>query len=221
VIRVITDDWNGVVCSDLDETTADAIIAREIEYFAELGREWEWKLYSYDTPADLTDRLLAAGFVAEPQETLLVAPVAALDVKAAPPDGVELSPVEDPRGVDAVVRVHEAVFGEVDTPLRERLLAEIQAGTVSAVVAYADGRPICSGRIEFHAGTAFASLWGGGTLPGYRGRGVFRAVVAHRAALASARGCRYLQTDASADSRPILERLGFRVLGTTTPFIHP
>ena len=40
-------------------------------------------------------------------------------------------------------------------------------------------------------------------------------------ALASARGFRYLQVDASADSRPILQRLGFVELATTTPFTYP
>ena len=48
--------------------------------------------------------------------------------------------------------------------------------------------PISAGRVEFHHGTDFASLWGGGTLPAWRGRGVFRSLVAHRAALAAARG---------------------------------
>jgi hypothetical protein len=43
--------------------------------------------------------------------------------------------------------------------------------------------------------------------------------VAHRAGLAVAAGFRYLQVDASADSRPILERLGFAVVATTTPYI--
>jgi hypothetical protein len=50
---------------------------------------------------------------------------------------------------------------------------------------------------------------------------VFRSLVAHRANLASARGFRYLQVDASPDSRPILKRLGFVELATTTPFVHP
>jgi hypothetical protein len=50
---------------------------------------------------------------------------------------------------------------------------------------------------------------------------VFRSLVAYRAALASARGVRYLQVDASPESRPILERLGFTELATTTPFLHP
>jgi len=45
-------------------------------------------------------------------------------------------------------------------------------------------------------------------------------LVAHRARLAAARGFRYLQVDASDDSSPILQRLGFVRLATTTPFIH-
>jgi hypothetical protein len=42
-----------------------------------------------------------------------------------------------------------------------------------------------------------------------RGRGVFRSLVAYRAALAKDPGHRYLQVDAAADSQPILQRLGF------------
>jgi hypothetical protein len=34
-----------------------------------------------------------------------------------------------------------------------------------------------------------------------------------------ARGVRYLQVDASDDSAPILRRLGFRAVTTTTPYI--
>jgi GNAT superfamily N-acetyltransferase len=96
-----------------------------------------------------------------------------------------------------------------------------QPPTAAAAVAVAGQTPIAAGRVEFHHGSDFASLWGGGTLPSWRGRGVFRALVAHRAALASARGFRYLQVDASPDSRPILQRLGFVELATTTPFMHP
>ena len=72
-----------------------------------------------------------------------------------------------------------------------------------------------------HAGTDFASLWGGGTLPEWRGRGIFRALVARRAALAAARGYRCLQVDALPTSEPILARLGFVRLATTTPYTHP
>ena len=96
-----------------------------------------------------------------------------------------------------------------------------QPSTAAAVVAVAGHIPIAAGRVEFHAGTDFASLWGGGTSPAWRGRGVFRSLVADRAILASAKGFRYLLVDASPVSRPILERLGFVELATTTPFTHP
>jgi len=71
----------------------------------------------------------------------------------------------------------------------------------------------------FRPGTDFAGLWGGSTLPAWRGRGIYRAMVAARAQRAAARGVRYLQVDASDDSAPILRRLGFRAVTTTTPYV--
>ncbi|MDX6313211.1 MAG: hypothetical protein QOF44_2675, partial [Streptomyces sp.] len=65
----------------------------------------------------------------------------------------------------------------------------------------------------------FASLWGGGTVPAWRGRGIYRALVSHRAGIAAELGYRFLQVDASSQSRPILERLGFTALSTTTPYV--
>ncbi len=74
--------------------------------------------------------------------------------------------------------------------------------------------------MELVPGTSFAGLWGGGTVEAWRGRGLYRALVAHRARVAAAHGYRYLQVDASPMSRPILERLGFHALTTTTPYLH-
>lgn len=70
------------------------------------------------------------------------------------------------------------------------------------------------------AGTGFASLWGGSTLPEWRRRGIYRALVVHRARLAAQRDRTLLQVDASDDSRPILERLGFVAVTTTTPYVY-
>jgi GNAT superfamily N-acetyltransferase len=224
VTRVVSggDGWAGVTWCDLDQVSADAVIAAQISRFAELSRPWEWKHYSYDQPADLSERLLAAGFTREPAEALLVADIADLTLDVPPPPGVELRAVIDRQGVEALVSVHDEVFGEDHSALGRTLLAGLarQSSTAAAVVAFAGQTPISAGRVEFHSGTDFASLWGGGTLPAWRGRGVFRSLVAYRAALASARGFRYLQVDASPDSRPILQRLGFVELATTTPFTH-
>ena len=224
MVRCISggDGWTGVTWSDLDQVSADAAIAAQISRFAELSRPWEWKHYSYDQPPDLPDRLLAAGFTPEPAEALLVAEVAELTLDVPPPRGVELRAVDDKQDVEALVRVHDEVFGGDHAAVGEALLAGLEQhpARVAAAVAWAGQTPIAAGRLEFHLGTDFASLWGDGTLPAWRGRGVFRSLVAYRASLASAGGFRYLQVDAFPDSRPILQRLGFVELATTTPFTH-
>ena len=89
-----------------------------------------------------------------------------------------------------------------------------------AVVAWAGDRPISAGRTEFSQGRDFAGLFGGGTAEEWRGRGVFRALIAHRAARARERGVRYLYVDAVPMSRPIFERLGFVPVTTTTPYVR-
>ena len=216
---LIEDDWAGVVSTDLDEHTADAAIAGHVERFAELGRAWEWKHYSYDKPADLADRLRGAGFTAEPTEALLVAAIDELPTEAVLPPGVSIAPVTEAADVEQFVRVHNEVFGGDYAAVGWKLLVDME--NQLGFVVLADGAPVSAARIEFHHGTEFASLWGGGTLPAWRGRGLFKALVAHRAGLAAAKGFRYLQVDASDDSSPILQRLGFVQLATTTPFTHP
>ncbi len=223
VVRSASTAWTGVTWSDLDSESADAAIAAQISRFAPLSRDWEWKHYSYDKPADLPERLLAAGFTPDPVEALLVAEIAELDVDVPAPDGVLLQQVVDEEGVAAVVRVHDQVFGDDHSDVGTAMLRGLaqQPPSLAAVIAVAGGTPVAACRVEFHAGTDFASLWGGGTLAEWRRRGVFRSLVAYRAALAAARGFRFLQVDASPDSRPILKRLGFVELATTTPFVHP
>jgi GNAT superfamily N-acetyltransferase len=100
------------------------------------------------------------------------------------------------------------------------LLAQLREApqSVAMVLAMAGNEPVCSARADFPPGSEFAGLWGGGTLPAWRGRGIYRALIAYRAGLAARRGYRYLTVDASADSEPILRRLGFRCLARTTPY---
>ncbi|MFI2205768.1 GNAT family N-acetyltransferase [Streptomyces sp. NPDC020192] len=224
VVRHVADaqGWNGVLWSDLDTAGADRAIREQIEYFTSLGRDFEWKLYGHDQPADLGARLTAAGFRAEPEETLLVAETGRLALDAEPPAGIRLVAAADEAGVDLVVAVHEQAFGTDGTRLRHQMLTRLAAdpGTVVAVVALAGDTPVSSARMELVPGIPFAGLWGGGTVEAWRGRGIYRALVAHRARIAAAHGYRYLQVDASPMSRPILERLGFHALSTTTPYLY-
>lgn len=224
VVRQVAADhgWNGVVWSDLDEASADKAIAEQIAHYTGLGLEFEWKLYGHDLPVDLGERLRAAGFTPEPEETLMIAEVADLTLDIDPPEGIRFLPVTDRAGVDLVADVHEKAFGTDSSRLRRQLLARLQdePDTVVATVALAGDVPVSAARMELVPGTRFAGLWGGGTVEGWRGRGIYRALVAHRARAAVERGYRYLQVDAMATSRPILERLGFEPLTITQPHVY-
>lgn len=229
--------WGGgVMWSDLTEANADAAVAAAIEAVAAAAvehdlqpKEWEWKHYAYDQPADLTTRLRAAGFEPEDDEALVVGEVDVIRrrlVRTPHPEGITIRRILDHaqgRAQDwrAIAELDEAVWGEDGTERCESLAAALdsdpEAMTVWLAVA-ADGTVVCAARIEFHPGTDFASLWGGETLEAYRGQGIYKTLVSRRADEAAERGFRFLQVDASPDSRPILERLGLRTLTTTTPW---
>jgi GNAT superfamily N-acetyltransferase len=209
-----------IIWSALTDHTADAAIAAQKAYFTTRGTPVEWKYYDYDRPADLPARLVAAGFEPDDDEMMLVAETSAIDSQIVLPDRIRLVPVADEAGLAAMVRVHDLAFTDHPSPeLEDRLRGQLRSEQVQMVVAMAGEEPVSAARIEFVTGTDFAGLWGGGTVPAWRGKGIFRALVAYRAGLAAARGYRYLQVDALPTSRPILERLGFEPVASTTPYV--
>lgn len=217
----------GFVCyrdlEGLDGLELDELIARQVRVFAERGEQFEWKLHGHDRPPDLANRLRAAAFVTEDEETVLIARVDGIATRPLLPDGVVLREVTERSDLDRIAAFEQAAWGDGDEHLwiADSLEAERTADPrgLTIVVAEAEGAIVCAGWVRFQNGTDFATLWGGATLPEWRGRGIYRATVAHRANLAAERGFRFLEVDASSDSRPILERLGFTAVTTTTPYV--
>ena len=210
-------DLGGIEGAELDE-----LIARQVRVFADRGESFEWKLHGHDRPADLPERLLAQGFVPEDLETIVIAPVAAVAGEVRLPGGVSLREVSERVDLDRIGAMEETIWNDDRTGwLADSLEAEHVADptAITIVVAEAADEVVCAGWVRFASGTDFATLWGGGTHPAWRRRGIYRALVAYRANLAAARGFRYLQVDASSESRPILERLGFVAVTTTTPYV--
>jgi GNAT superfamily N-acetyltransferase len=202
------------------ERELDELIARQVLRFAELGLPFEWKFHSHDRPAFLEERLLAAGFVPEDLETVLIAEAAGVPA-GAPPARVVLREVRERADLERIDELAAVVWGEERGWRAESLGKELAADPegIAVVVAEADGALVSAAWVRFPAGTEFATFWGGSTHPEWRGRGIYRALVAHRAALAVARGRRWLEVDALPTSRPILERLGFRAVTETRPYV--
>ena len=207
-----------------DPAAYDAVIARQRDFFAARGQQVEWKTYDYDEPADLGERLLRAGFVKEDDEALILgeaAPLAAQDIRL--PDGVDraggrdrgrLRP--DPHdargglGQGAVVGHRLAAAHLAARPARH--------GRRASSRSRASGPVLCAARSEYDE-SGFTGLWGGSTLAEWRGRGLYRATLLHRARLGLDRGKDYVRVDASPDSEPILRRLGLHRVATTTPYV--
>lgn len=215
---VLYRDLGGIEGGALDE-----LIARQIAAFAARGERFEWKYHGHDLPADLPDRLRAAGFVSEDTETIVIAPVATIAADPRLADGVALREVTSRADFERIAALEQSVWGDEDQKswLVDMLESEraVDPRALTIIVAEAGDTVVCAAWVRFQQGTEFATLWGGATLAEWRRRGIYRATVAYRARLAAERGFRYLETDASDDSRPILERLGFVAVATTTPYV--
>ena len=206
---------------DLSEAGLDRLIRAQIARFAERAERFEWKFHSHDRPPFLEERLTAAGFVAEELETVVIAETAALAEGGGVPVGVELREVRERIDLERIGKLEAAVWGSDESWYPDTLGQELAADPdgLAVFVAEAGGVVVSAGWVRFPSGTDFATFWGGSTLPAWRGRGIYRALVGRRAQLAADRGRRYLEVDASADSRPILERLGFRAVTQTRPYV--
>lgn len=209
----------------LTGSALDALITRTVEFYTAnfSVTSFEWKTRGHDLPADLPERLVAHGLVAEEQETVMLGEVALLAVDVPIPLGVHLRRIDNqsnplPDLLRAAV-AQERAFGmpfEVD-----ELVRKLQQGGDSTEfwIAEVQDEVVTTGRLEVIPGTQCASVWGGGTVPEWRGKGLYRALTAERAKSALRRGVRFLHSDSTEFSRPILQRSGLVPVTTTTPFI--
>jgi hypothetical protein len=226
VVRMWSPDGSHhvIISSNLTRENADEIIDREIAHHRAIDVSFEWKVYSHDHPPDLKERLSAKGFEIGLTESVMI-----LDADAAGSmpgssslaDGIAVETVQDHAQVAVFKRLAEEVFGGDWSFTAGQLQSQIDAGMTGhrGYIAYFDGQPASIGRLYVHAQSHFAGLYGGGTLPAFRGRGLYRATVQARMADAIQFGAKYMMVDARDTSRPILERIGFTSVSRTWPCV--
>lgn len=162
------------------------------------------------------------GFSVGPHEAVLVLDLrdALASVGDDAPDG-EVVRVERVGQLDLFAGAAAEIFGKDYGVTAGQLERSIRSGSTQhlACMAMVGGAAASVGRLYTHPASAFGGLYGGGTRPAFRGRGLYRALVAARARDAAKLGARFLVVDARPTSRPILERLGFRHFCDTWPCV--
>jgi ribosomal protein S18 acetylase RimI-like enzyme len=218
IVRVVGTE-NFVIFSDLGTADARSVVHEQAEYFRREGVEVEWKTFGHDPPEDLPEILAAEGFVADEPETLVLRDLRGSFPEATGPPGVDVRRVTDDAGLRDAATANAAAFGPSDQSYADRWAGIVSDPDAALFVAYLDGAPVGSGRVDLPKGRSFAGLYGGGTAPGFRHRGIYRSLVRARSALARDRGFSFVTVDARETSRPILERLGFVPITTTQGWV--
>jgi hypothetical protein len=204
---------NFISYSCLDANALDSAIAEQVAYFRPIGQPFTWKVYDHDMPPGLKDRLAAHGFVPDDPAALM-----ALDLREAPPillapATADVRPIARREQLGDVIAVEEQGWGGDFGWMRKRIGDHLEIpGYLSMYVAYVEDRPAGAAWVYFYPGSHFAGLFGGSTVPAYRKRGLYTALLALRAREAIRRGYRYLIIEASPMSRPIVAAHGFQLL---------
>lgn len=209
---------------DLDAGAIDGLVDQAIGHYRAdpTITRVEWKTRTHDHAPGLHESLLRHGFVAEETESIMIGEAERLAVEVPLRDGVVLRQVRSAPDVRAMSAMSAEAFG--DPPAEREEMADALARRLALDdgmelwVAEAAGAMVCAGRLEPVAGTDFAGIWGGCTLPSWRGLGIYRALTAARARSALRRGKTLIHSDSTEHSRPILERYGFVKVSETTPY---
>jgi hypothetical protein len=208
---------NAVGMARLDEQTVDAAIAAVIDRFESEDRAFAWAIGPSSTPADLADRLEAAGL--QRFEELVGMALLDLDQEVPSSPTVRIEEVSTDRMRSAATMMATA-FGLGMTA--EDAVTMVEGTELVSdrypsrwYLAFDDGGEAPVG-FSFMIGTDVPQivLFGGAaTLPANRGRGIYRSFVARRLRDARAQGAQAAVIQAvRGTSAPICGRLGFEEL---------
>jgi hypothetical protein len=201
--------WSVAQRFRFDREELDEVIAEVHDLLRERGRDrCSWEVGSGARPPGLPELLLARGMTWE-DDPLQIGMV--LDHEPEPvPDGVSVRVADTRDAYAASERIARTAFGMEDELSDQQLTALFERSDLAVsrrYLASVDGVDVATGNALFTEHGVVLNA--GSTLPEWRGRGAYRALVRARWDAAVAAGTPILVTQAGAMSRPILERLGF------------
>lgn len=206
--------FNEVALAVLAPGEADRVIDETIAEYRALGIRFRWVVAPDSSPPDLADRLARRGLASHEVWAMAKRLEPGNDTQAS--EHVHVEPVDEAT-LETYVRVMAEGWNVDPAPLVAAQRLALATGTRHSFLARVDGEPAAT--TSYAAFPRSAYLIGGVTLPRFRKRGCYRALVAARLADALARGIPLATSHARATtSGPLLERLGFHTVATFPSF---
>ena len=206
--------WHEFPAADTDRCITQEVIAATGSVNALM-----WKVYGHDAPANLGERLIVQGFREHDPCTLMAAPVTrVLTAMGDAPEQIKVRQLLEAAELDAYQEIWDSVWPDAPNARYVNDYRSLAANRDPGVVFFAGfsaaHEAVTSGYL-FHAPSCpFALLCGGATKEAWRNQHAYSAMLMARAKCALQRGAIYLAVEASPQSQPILERLGFERLST-------
>ena len=169
-------DLGGLDGGDLDE-----LIARQVQAFEKRSERFEWKLRRARSTPQTSRHDCARPASCRTTRRRLSSPPVRRRRRAARRflTASTLREVSGSGDLERIAAMEEAVWGDDHGWLEAGLQGGARGRSgrdLAIVVAEADETVVCAGWVRFERPTDFATLWGGATLPQWRGRGIYRAI---------------------------------------------
>jgi GNAT superfamily N-acetyltransferase len=202
---------NEVILSNVRGDDPQAVVDRIVAEYREYDLPLKWCVYPWSEPDDLGDRLVRRGAIHWRARGMACPTSMPIDV----PEGLEVQRIQL-SDLDVHVRAMSDGWGlppREEAFMHERLgeLLSVPEPKVQLFVARLDGVVAASASTVLREDSGY--LMGANVLPDYRGRGVYRALLAGRLAALRQVGMPLATTHAREQtSAPMLDHLGFETV---------
>ena len=213
-----------IMWHDFAATDAAATVDEELRAVQGQARVLMWKLYGHDSARDaLRDALLARGFEENDHSTLMMVSATSLVeslsvTETTDSKSLDVRQLTTSKHLDAYQNIWDDVWPDAPNSRYVNDYRSLIERGETGILFYAgfatSDNPVTSGYMFHHPGDTVALLCGGTTKAAWRRQHAYKGMLAVRAHAAVERGVQYLAVEASPESKPILERLGFAPLST-------